>query len=77
MKLKPKLRPDARHDLRARIYNAVEIEIEKENIYRNCMNCINFREMQNEVCDLVMQRPPARVIAYGCPKWEDKEDIPF
>ena len=30
-----------------------------------------------EVCKLVNQRPPARVIAYACPKWEDKDEVPF
>ncbi len=75
--LKPKLRPDARHDIRARVYNSVEIEMEKINIYRNCMNCINFREYQGEVCGLVMKRPPAKIIVNSCEQWEDKDEIPF
>jgi hypothetical protein len=41
---------------------------------RCCLNCLQFNE-KTETCALAKARPPARVIAYGCPKWE--EDIPF
>ncbi len=63
-------------DLRSAVCGAVERVVTEKAIYRSCINCINFRE-QPELCGLVMQRPPARIIAYGCPKWEDKEEIPF
>jgi len=72
----PKLRPNSRHELRANIYNTLENIFETEFIYIGCLNCANFRE-KDELCSLVMQRPPAKVIVYGCPKWEDKEDVPF
>ena len=72
----PKLRPNARHELRANIYNTLENIFETELIYISCINCANFRE-KTEMCGLVMQRPPAKVIAYACPKWEDKDEIPF
>ena len=72
----PKLRPNARHELRANIYNALENIFEQECIYISCINCANFRAKE-EMCGLVMQRPPAKVIAYACPKWEDKDEIPF
>lgn len=45
-------------------------------IYQSCLNCDNFIE-KTEICKLANQRPPAKVIAYGCPQWDDKEDIPF
>lgn len=44
--------------------------------FQNCLNCLNFREKE-EICILANQRPPAKVIVYGCPMYEDKEDVPF
>lgn len=75
--MKPNLRIDAKHELQSRLYNSVLLEIEKEFVYRSCINCINFREHQGEICGLAMQRPPARVIVLSCPMWEDKDTIPF
>lgn len=72
MKERPKLISGARADLT----NAIANLIEQHNIYKTCLNCINFREDQ-ELCKLANQRPPARVIAYGCKAWEDKDEIPF
>ena len=43
-------------------------------IYRNCLTCSFFIE-QMETCSVLNQRPPARVIAYGCEK--HSEVIPF
>lgn len=39
-----------------------------------CMSCEHFVEA-TEICRLAQQRPPARVIAYGCPEY--LPDIPF
>lgn len=33
-----------------------------------CVNCTHFDE-PTEVCKLAQQRPPARVIAHGCPMY--------
>lgn len=38
-----------------------------------CLTCGYFDE-ETEVCKEAGQRPPARVIVFGCPKWDD---IPF
>lgn len=43
-------------------------------VFRSCLNCENF-DSQNEVCALAKARPPAKVIVYGCQKWE--ACIPF
>ena len=40
----------------------------------NCLNCLHFDE-DTEICSLGKSRPPARVIAEGCPSWDI--DIPF
>lgn len=79
-KLKPVLRPDAKADMRAALDNVLTGMMEDHNpIYRSCLNCINFRELQNETCALATppQKPPARIIAYGCNQWEDLDTIPF
>lgn len=39
-----------------------------------CINCIQWND-HDEKCTLAKIRPPARVIVFGCPAWE--EDIPF
>ena len=33
-----------------------------------CPSCEHFDEPR-ELCELAAARPPARTIAYGCPKW--------
>lgn len=64
----PKLRSDATYD--------ISIALSKiEAVYQSCLNCENFDE-KNELCKLCNLRPPARVIAYGCPQWE-YDEIPF
>lgn len=63
-----KLRSDAFHELKGLVEKL-------KPIYRSCINCEHFLEY-DEKCKLYNQRPPARVIAYGCEKWEDIE-IPF
>lgn len=42
---------------------------------RTCVNCHHFDE-QLEICKLAGARPPARVIAFGCERF-DPDDIPF
>lgn len=75
--LKPRIRPDATFDLRSALINTFENTIKQvDPVYISCLNCINFKEKE-ELCGLVNQRPPARVIAYGCPRWEDVDEIPF
>ena len=57
--------------LEMRLRDIVQV-IEEGRI--TCLRCINFDAI-TERCKLVDQRPPARVIAYGCPKFSP--DIPF
>jgi len=40
----------------------------------SCIYCTNFDE-ENELCRLANQRPPARVVVQGCPKFD--LEIPF
>lgn len=41
---------------------------------RTCVHCDHF-DPSIEHCALVNQRPPARVIAFGCDRFEDS--VPF
>lgn len=40
-----------------------------------CVHCAHFTEA--ETCALANQRPPARVIAFGCPAFDRRADVPF
>lgn len=73
---KAQLRLDAKYDIQSAVTNAVMHIIKDEPIYRSCLNCDKFNEKQ-ELCKLCNQRPPARIIAYACPKWENDKEIPF
>lgn len=67
-----KLRHDATYDIR----HALEEVLGKTDyIYAGCINCENFTET-SELCKLANQRPPVRVLLFGCPKWEFN-GIPF
>ena len=40
---------------------------------RTCLDCFNFQE-STETCLLAGARPPARVLAFGCPQYDN---VPF
>jgi hypothetical protein len=44
-----------------------------DNYDKSCVGCVNFDE-EREICKLCDQRPPARIIARGCAKFDN---IPF
>lgn len=73
--IKPKIRPDAA--LTIRDYFMKCIEAYEVELVRTCLTCLNFNEAR-EGCRLAnFDRPPARVIAYGCPAYFNEEEIPF
>jgi hypothetical protein len=45
----------------------------REDVFHTCLSCFNWEDKE-EICMLYKQRPPARIIANGCPSYED---IPF
>lgn len=74
----PRLRKEAAIDLQCAITGAVWGQFNRTDIYpfQSCINCKHFTEA-TELCKLANMRPPARVICYGCPQYEDKQEIPF
>ena len=48
----------------------------RQDLMRSCLTCQHFDETR-ELCKPAQMRPPARVIANGCPKYDDIYDIPF
>lgn len=59
--------------------NTLASELRQGNLFRTCINCTFWGEnssIKEEVCTKYdNKRPPAKVIAYGCPSHED--EIPF
>ena len=61
---------EATHAMRVTIY---KLELAHR---KRCTNCRNF-DKQAELCSIAKQRPPAHVIASGCPSFDDEDEIPF
>lgn len=74
MTQQPKIRPEARSSLTNLIISAMERD--HNYLYQSCINCEWFQE-KTEQCFLVKQRPPAKVIVFGCEKWIEQDEIPF
>lgn len=81
-KINPELRNDARANLHGALHGAIAGSIgllfnPANYPFKTCLNCIRFIE-NTEICALYSQRPPARVIAFGCSSYSDSTDeIPF
>lgn len=52
------------------LFNHVLIEA---NALNSCLPCKHFDE-EHEMCMRHLARPPARVIAYGCQDFDEKEN---
>ena len=50
-------------------------QMHDKRIIACCVTCEHFDD-KLEMCKLAKMRPPAHVIAYGCPSWDDNR-IPF
>lgn len=62
--------------LRHAVSGAVEGIMHGEKPTPSCISCVHFDE-QPELCRVYKQRPPARIIAYGCADYTDNLDVPF
>ena len=78
MKFQPKLRDEVRIEFKSMVENGLRriIETDVRYPFKTCLNCDHFEE-KLENCKIWKTRPPARVIAFGCDKFDDKEWIPF
>ena len=78
MNIKPTLREEARIEISSAASNAALRVLENSHHYpfKTCMTCDNFDEPK-ELCKLYNLRPPAKIIAFGCEKYEDGDQIPF
>lgn len=45
-------------------------------LYRNCLNCENWKEEQ-DICGKFNAKPPTEILIYACEHYQDNEDIPF
>lgn len=61
-------------EARGKLVNLIDV-IQKMDP-KSCIYCEHFDE-PSEVCKKYGQRPPARIIAMGCPDFENNDDIPF
>jgi hypothetical protein len=53
------------------------LDTEGVTLQQSCLTCASFDEA-NETCRKhANQRPPARVIAFGCPDYFDLNEVPF
>lgn len=43
----------------------------------SCLSCEYFKESTEECNAANGAKPPARIIAFGCNMYKDKDDIPF
>lgn len=52
------------------LLDRVELLVRELRPLRCCIACAYFREA-DEFCEVAQCRPPARVIAFGCPAYAD------
>lgn len=78
---KLKLRLAGKYELQSKLAQLIPDIIKeatpKNMLFQSCIVCEHFQE--NEVCKLFNVRPPARIIVFGCDKFEETADfdIPF
>lgn len=59
---------------KARLHEIIQEVMGEDDVWKTCVNCKQFNE-DKELC-LVCNppsRPPARVIAFGCPAFEESD----
>jgi len=60
----------------ADILKVLGIVGKRSDIFRTCVTC-EYWSHEKEICNLANARPPANVIADGCAKYKDFDEIPF
>lgn len=72
----PFIRDGLANELRNRLRDTMNEVLANSLPTSSCLSCVQFDE-PNEICKLYKRRPPARVIAHGCPAYIDHYDIPY
>lgn len=56
------------------LHDIIQEVMEEADVWKTCLNCKRFNE-ERELCTLCTPpaRPPARVIAFGCPSFEEAD----
>jgi hypothetical protein len=62
--------------IQAAVNGAIAGVFHNEKPTRSCLSCVHFNEAE-EICLQFKQRPPARVIAHGCPAYVDVLEVPY
>jgi len=59
-----------------KLHDIIQEVMEEADIWKTCINCKSFNEDQ-ELCKLCVpaSRPPARVIAFGCPAFAESDSV--
>lgn len=66
-----------RNEIVHQIYAKVsDLLVVSNGATKSCINCTHFDE-PTETCKLFNARPPARVIALSCERYDDVDSIPF
>lgn len=63
--------------LRERLRQELAHVLADNIVTSSCITCVHFKEQQGELCSLYKARPPARIIAAGCPSYMDYDEVPF
>lgn len=73
------LRVDADDTLQMILKCAIALaKVKPETLVQSCLTCDFFKEKEEVCTKYNNQRPPARIIAFGCPTYANiNEDIPF
>lgn len=58
------------------VRQSIRDAIQRTDIFPSCLSCRHWDETA-EICKKYSARPPAPIIANGCPEYDDFDDIPF
>lgn len=69
-------KPILRQEAWLNLNSAIVQHITTANIFQNCLNCMNW-DFGKDQCKKYQAKPPAEIIVYSCPDYQDDGEIPF
>ncbi len=83
--VKLKLRLAGKYELQSKLAQLVQDTIKevtpKNMLFQSCIVCEHFETDGSERCKMFNVRPPARIIVFGCSKFQESDgpdcDVPF